>query len=97
MPEIPSFPDNGKIEAMSCGKPVVATRIPGSGVAWVNQEGVSGLNVPPRDASALADAIRKVADERDRYGAGARRLFEERYRFDRMIDRIQEVYASISE
>ena len=86
-----------QIEAMSCGKPVVATRIPGSGVAWVNQEGVSGLNVPPRDAVALADAIREVTDERDRYGAGARRLFEERYRFDRMIDRIQEVYASLFE
>ena len=84
-----------QIEAMSCGKPVVATRIPGSGVAWVNQEGVSGLNVPPEDAAALAEAIRRVADGRERFGADARRLFQERYTFDGMIDGILTVYHSI--
>jgi rhamnosyl/mannosyltransferase len=84
-----------QIEAMSCGKPVVATRIPESGVSWVNKDGVSGLNVPPENAAALADAIQKVADGRDRYGAGARRLFEERYGFDRMIDRIKAVYEGL--
>lgn len=84
-----------QIEAMSCGKPVVATRIPGSGVAWVNQEGVSGLNVPPEDAVALAEAIRRVADGRERFGADARRLFQERYTFDGMIDGILTVYHSI--
>ena len=36
-----------QIEAMSCHKPVVATRIPHSGVAWVNEDGVSGRNVTP--------------------------------------------------
>ena len=84
-----------QIEAMSCGKPVVATRIPGSGVSWVNQEGVSGLNVPPADAAALAEAIRRVADGRERFGADARSLFEERYTFDGMIDGILAVYHSI--
>ena len=83
------------IEAMSCGKPVVATRIPGSGVSWVNQEGVSGLNVSPADAAALAEAIRRVADGRERFGADARSLFEERYTFDGMIDGILAVYHSI--
>lgn len=83
------------IEAMSCGKPVVATRIPGSGVSWVNQEGVSGLNVSPADAAALAEAIRMVADGRERFGADARSLFEERYTFDGMIDGILAVYHSI--
>ena len=84
-----------QIEAMSCGKPVVATRIPGSGVAWVNQEGVSGLNATPRDPEALADAIRKVVENREAYGEGARRLFSERYTIDGMIDRVQAIYASL--
>lgn len=85
-----------QIEAMSCGKPVVATRIPGSGVSWVNQDGVSGVNVPPEDAAALAHAIMKVAGNSAGFGEGARRLFEERYLFDRMIDRVQAVYAGLS-
>ena len=36
-----------QIEAMSCGLPVVSTRIPASGVAWVNKDGESGITVPP--------------------------------------------------
>lgn len=56
-----------QIEAMSCGKPVVATTIPQSGVAWVNEHGVSGLNVPPCDAAALADAILQLTRDEATY------------------------------
>lgn len=86
-----------QVEAMSCGKPVIATKIPGSGVSWVNKHGVSGLNVEPRDPKALADAIIEVTERQEHYGAGARRLFEERYHFDLMIDRIQALYASLDQ
>ena len=47
-----------QIEAMSCGKPVVATNIPQSGVSWVNAHGVSGLNVEPGNARELAGPLR---------------------------------------
>ena len=63
-----------QIEAMSCGKPVVATKIPESGVSWVNQDGVSGLNAEPCDAEDLAKCIRGIlADENDyaRFSKGA--------------------------
>ena len=46
-----------QIEAMSAGKPIVATKIPGSGVSWVNAHKESGLNVEPKDSEALADAF----------------------------------------
>ncbi|RLJ09181.1 MAG: hypothetical protein DRP15_04145, partial [Candidatus Aenigmatarchaeota archaeon] len=46
-----------QLEAMSSGKPVISTRIKGSGVPWVNQDGVTGLVVPPRDPERLAKAI----------------------------------------
>lgn len=42
-----------QIEAMSCGKPIVATTIPQSGVAWVNAHGVSGLNVVPEKCQRI--------------------------------------------
>ena len=62
------------IEAHACGKPVVATRL-GTGVEYANLDGVTGLNVPPRDSLALADAVnRLLADDalRVRLGAQAR-------------------------
>ena len=85
-----------QIEAMSCGTPVVATRIPESGVSWVNEEGVSGLNAQPADARSLASAILAIHAEKDRFGTGARNLFEERYRIDKMINKTLEIYEEIS-
>ena len=43
------------VEAMMCGRPVVATR--GGGVTEIIRDGETGLLVPPGDASALASAI----------------------------------------
>lgn len=56
-----------QIEAMSCGKPVVATRIPQSGVSWVNEEGVSGMNAEPGNAQDLARAIEAVTENGEVY------------------------------
>ena len=84
-----------QIEAMSCGTPVVATRIAGSGVAWVNQDGVSGRNVSSRTPEALAKAILEVAADAKSYGEGARRLFEERYSYERMIESVLDIYRNL--
>ena len=84
-----------QIEAMSCGKPVVATMIPGSGVSWVNKEGVSGLNVPPEDPDAIAKAVRTIMDNPEPYARGASALYRERYTFMRMIDQIIQVYDNL--
>jgi glycosyltransferase involved in cell wall biosynthesis len=58
------------IEAMSQGLPVVAT--PSGCVPDLIRDGENGIIVPPRDAGALADAVRRLMDapaERDRLGA----------------------------
>ena len=85
-----------QIEAMSCGKPVVATAIPGSGVSWVNKHGISGLNVAPQDAEAMAAAITQIcADEGIYrcYAAGAKARFETYFTFSEMIDKIVTLYG----
>ena len=83
-----------QVEAMSCGKPVVATTIPGSGTSWVNEDGVSGFNVPPRDSKALAEAILKLtADPQtlQEFGARARKRYETLFTIDAMVDKYLEM------
>lgn len=86
------------IEAMSLGKPVVATRIAGSGTAWVNAHKISGLNVPVRDAEALANAITEITKDPEQYAAYSRRAkerFNSLFKFESMIDGCESIYKSI--
>ncbi len=62
------------LEAHACGRPVVATRL-GTGVEHANLDGVTGLNVPPGDDAALAQALNRLLSDgalRERLGAAAR-------------------------
>lgn len=70
------------IEAAACALPVVTCDVPGC--REVVSDGVDGLLVPPRDASALADAIERLLvspDLRKQLGKAAREkalvLFDE--------------------
>ena len=51
-----------QLEAMACGKPVVCTQL-NNGVNVVNQAGVTGLAVPVRDATALAEALNMLLND----------------------------------
>lgn len=87
-----------QIEAMSLGKPIVATNIKGSGVAWVNSHGVSGLNVEPGSPADLAAAIRRVVDDPSAYAGlseGARARYESQFTLDSMIDRFYQLYSDL--
>lgn len=86
-----------QIEAMSCGTPVVATEIPGSGVSWVNAHGISGLNALPANPESLANAIIAVDENRTKYSEGARLRFESVFTANRMYDNIMHIYSSLIE
>ncbi len=89
-----------QIEAMSCGKPVVATRIPQSGVPWVNKHGVSGLNVMPGNAGELARAIQDIADNEsvyDKYSTAAKNRYWDIFTNEHMIDKCKRIYNNLWE
>ncbi len=82
------------LEAMAAGTPLISTEL-GTGTSWVNQDGVTGLVVPPRDANALATAINKLlADDAMREEMGARAQARARAQFDLpvLVDRVMAVY-----
>ncbi|HKI84640.1 MAG TPA: glycosyltransferase, partial [Candidatus Krumholzibacteria bacterium] len=54
-----------QLEAMARGRPVVAARASG-GVASVQEDGVSGLLVPPADADSLRRALKTLWDDPQR-------------------------------
>lgn len=85
-------------EAMAYGVPVVATDIPGSGVPWVNQHDISGLNVSVDDPEALAQACAALLTSqalRQRLSAGARRRYLDEFDDHRFLRRMLDVYASL--
>ena len=87
-----------QIEAMSCGKPIVATKIPESGVSWVNADGESGFNVPVKDSKALADAIARIlCDQKiyQRLSQGAKTRFNHLFIKEKMIETCIGIYNKL--
>ena len=81
-----------QIEAMSCHKPVVATRIPQSGVSWVNEDGVSGRNVTPGKPEEYAAAIQEVTSNCEKFGESAYLRFFNCFTRQQMILKIKQLY-----
>jgi glycosyltransferase involved in cell wall biosynthesis len=79
------------VEALSVGTPVIATRV--GGVPEVVEDGVNGLLVPPGDAAALAEALRRFFDDdelRARLAAAAAPSVE-RYRPERIYAELERI------
>jgi glycosyltransferase involved in cell wall biosynthesis len=88
---------NVALEAMRFSKPVVATAAPGT--TEVVEDGRTGLLVPLRSPSALAQAIRTVLDDTDlarRLGAAGRARVETEFRADTMVARFAELYEQLA-
>lgn len=87
-----------QIEAMSAGKPVVATKIPGSGVSWVNAHKESGVNVEPEDSEALAKAFRHILESPDtyaNYSEHASQRYWTMFTKNKMIEKCIEIYKNL--
>lgn len=82
------------LEAMAAGKPLVSTEL-GTGTSWINQDGVTGRVVPPRQAAALAEVISDLLadpDQRQRMGAAAQARARAEFDLPILVDRVLGVY-----
>jgi len=87
-----------QLEAMILGKPVVSTRIKGSGVDWVNLNEVSGLTVEPANEKALALALNRILSDDDlyqKYSAGAKARIQKLFLRKNFINQLKEIYQSL--
>jgi glycosyltransferase involved in cell wall biosynthesis len=85
------------MEAAAMRVPIVATDI--RGCRQVVDEDVNGLLVPPRDARALAVAIRQLGDDprrRSSFGLEGRRIAQERFDERRCVAIVMQTYNDIA-
>ena len=81
-----------QVEAMLAGRPVISTALP-TGVPWVNQDGKSGLVVPPGDVAQLRAALMRLCERpglRASLGAQARARALEHFTARRMCAAIDD-------
>lgn len=86
------------IEAAASGRPVITTDMPGCREAV--EPGLTGLVVPPRDPEALADAMRKLAnnaDLRQSMGLAGRHRAEQLFRIQDVVERHIALYSQLAE
>jgi glycosyltransferase involved in cell wall biosynthesis len=82
------------LEAMACGLPVVTTNVPGC--RETVREGENGFMVPPKDAGALAMALRRLiadADLRQRLGRLSRERAVQEFSDEVVIAATLKVYG----
>ena len=84
------------LEAAACGRPLVATDVPGC--REVARPGVNALLIPVDDADALADAIASLAQDADlrrRLGAASRSLAEREFSSERIGAAVVALYRRL--
>ena len=98
---LPSYANEGVpqslVQAMLTELPCVTTSV--GGIPELAEHDRTALVVPPRDAGALAAAIARLAGNeglRRELGEAARKHCVEGYSYERMLDRMENIYRNIS-
>jgi glycosyltransferase involved in cell wall biosynthesis len=85
------------VEAMAAGLPIISTEIQ-TGTSWVNQDGLTGLVIPPCDPGAIAAAMAAlVADpaRREALGRAGRARASQMFEAETMVEAVEGVYQDV--
>lgn len=85
-------------EGMYFGKPAITFTIPGSGVNYVNLDGVTGIECPNCDIKAYAAALKKLCDDdtlREKYGQAARQRIIDNFTIARFEANIKKLVREL--
>ena len=88
-----------QLEAHASGIPTISTSLP-TGVAFVNEDGVTGQVVPPANSAKLAEALNLLLgndDLRRRLGAQAQRRAVERFDIRRCARDVMDLYRELTD
>jgi rhamnosyl/mannosyltransferase len=86
------------LEAMYFGKATVVSDVPGSGMGWIVEHGVTGLKVKPADPAALAEALGSLVADREllrEMGRAGREKFERMFEINHAIGGILDTYRVV--
>jgi glycosyltransferase involved in cell wall biosynthesis len=84
------------LEAMAMAKPIIATNI--DGITEQITDGINGILIPPKDPSAMAQAIITLINNREKakaMGLAARKKVEQEFSVEKMIKDTEKVYLSL--
>jgi glycosyltransferase involved in cell wall biosynthesis len=84
---------NTILEAMACGKPIVATDVGDSGK--LVDDGHNGFLVQSEDSIGLEKAIRLILVDKNmlkKCGENSRKIAEQKFDITKMVDRYQDIY-----
>ena len=86
------------LEAMASGVPTVASNV--GGIPELVENGISGQLVPPGDSSALANALLRLARDKDlrrSMGAAARSIALQTFSLEQHVHKTEQLYLSLYE
>jgi glycosyltransferase involved in cell wall biosynthesis len=88
---------NSVMEALSAGKPIVATRV--GGVPELVHDRESGLLVPPGNPQALSEAMRRMmempGEQRKRMGEAGRAHIRKEYDMTRVVEQWEDLFVEL--
>jgi glycosyltransferase involved in cell wall biosynthesis len=86
------------LEAMYSSKATVISAVPGSGMGWVVDDGITGLHVAPENTSALAESLRNLQQNYGKIrhlGRNGRQKFDRLFHISRSAAGVSELYKLV--
>lgn len=87
------------LEAMRSARATIATRVEGSGMAWIVEHNRTGLLIEPENTAALSRALDTLRDDPDlvaTMGEGGRTRFLEQFSMERVAIATSELYGAVA-